>query len=55
MLSSSLTLNGNRLDIQASMDLEGLKKFQTVLKKYQEILEELQLEIDKGVQTANPY
>jgi hypothetical protein len=32
-------MNGNRLDIQASVDLEGLKKLQAMLGKYQGILE----------------
>jgi hypothetical protein len=32
-------MNGNRLDIQASVDLEGLKKLQEMLSKYQGILE----------------
>lgn len=35
-------MNGNRLDIQASVDLEGLKKLQTMLQKYQGILEMMQ-------------
>jgi hypothetical protein len=35
-------MNGNRLDIQASVDLEGLKKLQTMLEKYQSILEMMQ-------------
>jgi hypothetical protein len=34
-----VVMNGNRLDIQASVDLEGLKKLQTMLQKYQGILE----------------
>jgi hypothetical protein len=32
-------MNGDRLDIQASVDLEGLKKLRTMLEKYQGILE----------------
>jgi hypothetical protein len=32
-------MNGNRLDIQASVDLAGLKKLQAMLAKYQGILE----------------
>jgi hypothetical protein len=31
----------NRLDIQASVDLEGLKQLQAMLKKYEEILQML--------------
>jgi hypothetical protein len=34
-----LEMNGNRLDIQASVDLEGLKKFRTMLEKYEGILQ----------------
>ena len=34
--------NGDRLDIQASVDLEGLKKLRTMLEKYQGILEMMQ-------------
>ncbi len=34
-----VVMNGNRLEIQASVDLEGLKKLQTMLSKYQGILE----------------
>ena len=34
-----MVMNGNRLDVQASVDLEGLKKLQTMLSKYQGILE----------------
>lgn len=36
-------MNGDRLDIQASVDLEGLKKLRAMLEKYQSILEMLQL------------
>lgn len=32
-------VNGNRLDIQASVDLKGLRKLQAMLEKYQGILE----------------
>ena len=35
-------MNGDRLDIQASVDLEGLKILQTMLAKYQGILEMMQ-------------
>jgi len=37
-----VTMNGDRLDIQASVDLEGLKKLRTMLEKYQGILEMMQ-------------
>jgi hypothetical protein len=37
-------MNGDRLDIQASVDLAGLKKLQTMLQKYQGILEMMQPE-----------
>jgi hypothetical protein len=39
-----VVMNGNRLDIQASVDLDGLKKLQTMLEKYQGILEMMQPE-----------
>ena len=32
-------MNGGHLDIQASVDLVGLKQLQTMLQKYAEILE----------------
>jgi hypothetical protein len=32
-------MNGDHLDIHASVDLDGLKQLQTMLKKYKEILE----------------
>jgi hypothetical protein len=35
-------MNGDRIDIQASVDLEGLKKLRTMLEKYQGILEMMQ-------------
>jgi hypothetical protein len=35
-------MNGDRLDIQASVDLEGLKKFRRMLEKYQGFLEMMQ-------------
>jgi hypothetical protein len=34
-----IVMSGNRLDIQASVDLEGLKKLQEMLSKYEAILE----------------
>ncbi|MFZ0604638.1 MAG: hypothetical protein WAN05_25310 [Roseiarcus sp.] len=34
-----IVMNGDRLDIQASVDLDGLKQLQAMLKKYEEILE----------------
>jgi hypothetical protein len=34
-----VVMNGNRLDIQASVDLAGLKKLQEMLAKYESILE----------------
>jgi hypothetical protein len=34
-----IVMNGGHLDIQASVDLEGLKQLQTMLQKYAEILE----------------
>lgn len=37
-----VVMNGNRLDIQASVDLAGLKKLQEMLAKYQGILEMMQ-------------
>jgi hypothetical protein len=37
-------MNGDRLDIQGPVDLEGLKKRQVVVEKYQGILEMMQLE-----------
>jgi hypothetical protein len=37
-----VVMNGDRLDIQASVDLEGLKKLRTMLEKYQGILEMMQ-------------
>jgi hypothetical protein len=43
-ISRRRRLNGNRLDIQASVDLEGIKKLQAMLAKYQGILEMLELD-----------
>ncbi len=37
-----VVMNGNRLDIQASVDLGGLKNLQAMLQKYQGILEMMQ-------------
>ncbi len=37
-----VVMNGDRLDIQASVDLEGLKKLRTMLEKYEGILEMMQ-------------
>jgi hypothetical protein len=39
-----VVMNGNRLDIQASVDLEGLKKLKAMLEKYEGILEMMQPE-----------
>lgn len=41
-------MNGDRLDIQASVDLEGLKKLRTMLEKYQGILEMMQPDKDEA-------
>jgi len=41
-------MNGDRLDIQASVNLEGLKKLRTMLEKYQSILEMMQPEKDEA-------
>ena len=41
-------MNGNRLDIQTSVDLDGLKKLQLMLAKYQGILEMMQPEDDEA-------
>jgi hypothetical protein len=41
-----VVMNGDHLDIQASVDLDGLKKLRTMLEKYQGILEMMQPEID---------
>jgi hypothetical protein len=43
-----VVMNGDRLDIQASVDLEGLKKLRTMLEKYQGILEMMQPEKDEA-------
>jgi hypothetical protein len=34
-----VVINGNRLDIQASVNLEGIKKLRTMLEKYEGILQ----------------
>jgi hypothetical protein len=39
-----VVMNGDRLEIQASVDLAGLKKLQAMLEKYQSILEMMQPE-----------
>jgi len=39
-----VVMNGDRLEIQASVDLAGLKKLQAMLEKYQGILEMMQPE-----------
>lgn len=41
-----VVMNGDRLDIQASVDLDGLKKLRTMLEKYQGILEMMQPDDD---------
>jgi hypothetical protein len=41
-----VVMNGDRLDIQASVDLAGLKKLQEMLTKYQGILEMMQPDTD---------
>jgi hypothetical protein len=43
-----VVMNGDRLDIQASVDLEGLKKLRTMLEKYQGILEMMLPEKDEA-------
>jgi hypothetical protein len=43
-----VVMNGNRLDIQASVDLKGLKKLQEMLTKYQGILEIMQPDKDEA-------
>jgi hypothetical protein len=43
-------MNGDRLDIQASVDFEGLKKLRTMLQKYQGIFEMMQPD---NTETAN--
>jgi hypothetical protein len=37
-----VVMNGNRLDIQASVDLDGLEKLEAMLAKYKEILKMMQ-------------
>jgi len=41
-----IVMSGSRLDIQASVDLAGLKKLQEMLNKYQGILEMMEPEAD---------
>jgi hypothetical protein len=43
-----VVMNGDRLNIEASVDLDGLKKLRTVLEKYQSILEMMQPDKDKA-------
>jgi hypothetical protein len=43
-----IVMNGDHLDIQASVDLEGLKQLQTMLQKYAEILEMMTPKKDDG-------
>ncbi|MGA8612222.1 MAG: hypothetical protein WB760_10980 [Xanthobacteraceae bacterium] len=43
-----VVMNGDRLDIQASVDLEGLKKLRTMLEKYEGILEMMQPDKDEA-------
>jgi hypothetical protein len=42
-------MNGNRLDIQASVDLAGLKKLKDMLTKYESILEMMQPDARENV------
>jgi hypothetical protein len=54
-------MNGDRLDIQASGDLAGLKKLKDMLTKYESILEMMQPEAkdnvfnERGRQLRRPY
>lgn len=43
-----IIMNGDHLDIHASVDLAGLKQLQTMLKKYEEILEMMAPEKDEA-------
>jgi len=43
-----VVMNGDHLDIQASVDLDGLKKLRTMLEKYQGILEMMQPDKAEG-------
>lgn len=49
-----VVMNGDRLDIQASVDLEGLKKLQVMLEKYQGILEMSQPETKEAANRGGP-
>ena len=42
-----VVMNGDQLEIQASVDIDGLKKLRTMLEKYQGILEMMQPEPNK--------
>jgi hypothetical protein len=44
-----VVMNGNRLDIQASVDLAGLKKLKDMLTKYESILEMMQPDAKENV------
>jgi hypothetical protein len=47
--SLRVVMNGNRLDIQASVDLAGLKKLKDMLTKYESILEMMQPDARENV------
>jgi hypothetical protein len=47
-----VVMNGSRLDIQASVDLEGRKKLRAMLEKYQGILE--MIDPDEAATEAGP-
>jgi hypothetical protein len=49
-----IVMNGGHLDIQASVDLVGLKQLQTMLQKYAEILEMMTPRKDAGRQLRRP-
>ena len=44
-----VVMNGNRLDIQASVDLAGLKKLKDMLTKYESILEMMQPDAKENI------
>jgi|GEM_PF-5026966 len=46
-----VVMNGNRLDIQASVNLAGLKKLKDMLTKYESILEMMVEDSGKGLDT----
>ena len=48
-----VVMNGDHLDIQASVDLDGLKKLRTMLEKYQGILEMMQPDKAEGKKTKH--